>query len=95
MSSLLCKKERGDLLAFRIVVKEDRIENPFHTVAVHEDTHRSSSSLDFSKRSFYQIGGANLAPQGHLSFLDLLSIKALSLFYRKLHLVKREQLLNL
>jgi len=63
MSSILCKKQRGDLLAFRIIVKENRIENPFHTVSVPEDTHGPCPSLHFPKRSLYKIGGADLAPQ--------------------------------
>ncbi len=95
MSSSLCKKERGDLLALRIVMKEDGIENPLHTVSVSKDTHRSGSSLDFSKRSLYKIGGANLPPQGHLGFLNLLGIQSLLLFRRKLHLIKGKQILNL
>ena len=64
MSSILCKKQRGDLLAFRIQVKEDSIENPFHTVSVTKDTHGPGPSLYFPKRSFNKIGGADLPPQG-------------------------------
>jgi len=42
MSTILCKKERGYLLAFRIQVKENSIENPFHTLFITKDTHESS-----------------------------------------------------
>jgi hypothetical protein len=62
LSSPLCKKERGYLLAFRIVVKEYCIKNSFHTTSVTKDPHGSSSSLHFPKRSFYQIRGPDLAP---------------------------------
>jgi len=75
MSSTLCKKQRGDLLAFRIQVKENSIENPFHAVSVTKDTHGSSPSFYFPKRSFYKIGGADLPPQGLLGFLKLLEAK--------------------
>jgi len=95
MSSVLCKKQRGDLLAFRTQVKENSIENPFHTISVAKDTHGSSPSLYFPKRSFYKISGADLPPQGHLGFLKLLGIKSLSLLCRKLHLIEREQIVNL
>ena len=37
LSSSLCKKERGDLLAFRIQVKEKRKENSFHTISINKD----------------------------------------------------------
>jgi hypothetical protein len=60
---------QGDLLAFRIVVKEDRIENPLHTVSINKDSHGSCPSLSFPKRSFYQISRTDLSPQSHLSFL--------------------------
>jgi hypothetical protein len=63
MSGILCKKQRGDRLAFRIQVKEDSIENPFDPVSVNKDTHGPSPSLYFSKRPFYKIGGADLSPQ--------------------------------
>jgi hypothetical protein len=52
MSSILCKKQRGNLLAFRIQVKEDSIENPFHTISVTKDPHGSGPSLYFPKSSF-------------------------------------------
>jgi hypothetical protein len=90
-----CKKQRGDLLAFRIQVKENSIENPVHTVSVTKDTHGSSPSLYFPKRSFYKIGGADLPLQGHLGLLKLLRIQPLSLLGRKFHLIKREQIVNL
>ncbi len=95
MSSILCKKQRGDLLAFRIQVKENSIENPFHTVSVSKDTHGSSPSLYFPKCSFYKIGGTDLPPQDHLSFLKLPGIQPLSFLSRKFHLIKREQILDL
>ena len=62
MSSILCKKQRGDFLAFRIQVKENSIENPFHTTSITKDTHGSGPSLYFPKSSFYKIGGADLPP---------------------------------
>jgi hypothetical protein len=62
MSSFLCKKERGDLLALRIQVKENSIENSFHTVSITKDTHRPGPSLDFPERSFNKIGSADLPP---------------------------------
>ena len=64
MSSILCKKQRGDLLAFRIQVKENRIENPFHTVSVTKDPHGSGPSPYFPERSFYQIGGTGTSGDG-------------------------------
>ena len=90
MSSTLCKKQRGYLLAFRIVMKEYRIENSFHTTSITKDTHGSGSSLYFPKCSFYKIGGADLAPQDHLSFLKLPGVQPLSFLSRKFHLIKRE-----
>jgi hypothetical protein len=57
-------------LAFRIQVKKNSIENPFHTTSVTKDTHGSSPSLYFPKRSFYKIGGADLPPQGLLGFFE-------------------------
>src|SRR4030065_2501832 len=95
MSSILCKKERGDLLAFRIQVKENSIENPFHTTSVSKDTHGSGPSLYFPKGSFYKIGSTNFAPQDHLGFLKLTGIQPLSLLGRKFHLIKREQIIDL
>ena len=95
LSSPLCKKERGDLLAFRIVVKEYRIENPFRTVSVHKDTHGSGSSLNLLKRSFNEIGSTNLLPQGLLGFLKLLGLHPPFLLRRKFHLIEREQIVNL
>jgi len=95
MSSILCKKQRGDLSALRIQVKKNSIEYPFHTVSVSKDPHGSSPSLYFPKRSFYKIGGADLPPQGHLGLLKLLGIQTLSLLSRKFHLIKREQILDL
>jgi hypothetical protein len=95
MSTILCKKERGYLLAFRIQVKENSIENPFHTVSVTKDTHGSSPSLHFPKRSFDKIGGTDLPPQGHLGFLKLPGIQPLSFLSRKFHLIKREQIVDL
>ena len=82
-------------MAFRIQVKENSIENPFHTVSVTKDTHGSSPSLYFPRRSFYKIGGADLPPQGLLGFLKLLGIQLLSLLCRKFHLIKREQIVDL
>src|SRR5512139_2661199 len=95
LSSSVCKKERGNLLAFGIVVKEYSIEDSFHTISVNKDTHGSGSSLYFPKRPFYQIGGPDLTPQNHLSSLEILGPQPLSLLWRKLHLIKREQILNL
>ena len=95
LSSSVCKKERGDLFAFRIVVIEYRIENSFHTTSVTKDPHRPRSSLYLPKRSFYKIGGADLPPQGLLGFLKLLGIQPLSLLCRKFHLIKREQIVDL
>jgi hypothetical protein len=91
----VCKKERGYLLAFRIVVKEYGIENPFHTASVNEDTHGPGPSLYLSKRSFNKIGGTDLLPQGHLGSLEILGPQPLPLLWRKLHLIKREQIINL
>src|SRR3989304_5648900 len=85
LSSPLCKKERGYLLAFRIVVKEYRIENSFHTTSVTKDPHGSGPSLHFPKRSLYQIGGPDLPPQNHLSSLKLPGLQPLPLLERKLH----------
>jgi hypothetical protein len=79
MSSILCKKQRGDLSAFKIQVREDSIENPLRSVFVTKDTHGSNPSLYFPKRSFDKIGGAVLRPQGHLGFLNLLGIQPLPL----------------
>jgi hypothetical protein len=62
MSSILCKKQRGDLLAFRIQVKENSIENPFHATSVTKDTHGSGSSLHFPQSSLYEIRGTKLPP---------------------------------
>jgi hypothetical protein len=95
VSSSLCKKERGYLLAFRIVVKEDRIENSFHTTSVTKDPHRSGSSFDFHKSSFDKVRGANPSPQGLLSFLKFLGTSTLSLLRRKFNLVKRKQIVDL
>ena len=95
MSSILCKKQRGDLLAFRIQVVEDSIENPFHTVSVTKDTHGSGPSLNLPKCSLYKIGGADLPPKGHLGLLKPLGIQTLSLLCRKFHLIKREQIVDL
>ena len=95
LASSVCKKERGYLFAFRIVVIEYCIENSFHTSSVTKDPHGSGSSLYFPKRSLYQIGGPDLAPQHHLGLLNLLGIHPLSLFDRKLHLIKRKQIVNL
>jgi hypothetical protein len=44
-SNILCKKERGNLLAFRIQVKEDDIENPFHATSVTKNIHGAGPSL--------------------------------------------------
>ncbi len=95
MSSILCKKQREDLLAFRIQVKENSIENPFHTTSVSKDTHGSGPSLYFPKCSFYKIGGADPFSQSLLSFLKPLGIQPLSLLSRKFHLIKREQIVDL
>ena len=62
MSSILCKKERGNLLAFRIQVKEDSIENSFYTIPVTKDTHGSGPSPYFPKRSLDEIGGTDRPP---------------------------------
>src|SRR4030042_3032155 len=95
MSSILCKKQRGYLLAVRMIVKENSIENSFHTTSVTKDPHGPRPSLYFPKRSFDKIGSTDLPPQGHLSFLKLLGIQPLSLLCRKLHLIKREQIVDL
>ena len=90
MSRSMCKKERGYLLAFRIIVKEYRKENSFHTVSVNEDTHGSGSSLYLSKRPFYKIGGPDLTPQSHLGSLEILDPQPQPLLRRKLYLIKGE-----
>ena len=59
MSSFLCKKERGYLLAFRIQVKENGIEDLFHTISINKDPHRSCPSSDFTKCSFNRISRPN------------------------------------
>ena len=72
-SSVLCKRERGHLLTFRIVVKEHCIENLFHAISVTENAHRSGSPLELLKGSFNEVSSTNLLPQGDLSFLNVLS----------------------
>jgi hypothetical protein len=62
MSSSLCKKERGNLLPFRIAVKEDHIPNSFHTTSVTKGAHRLGPSFDFHKSSFDKVRGANHPP---------------------------------
>ena len=89
MSSSLCKKERGYLLAFRIVVIENRKENSFHTTSVAKDSHGSGSSSNFHKSSFDKVGRANPSPQGLLSFLKFLGTSTLSLLRRKFNLVRK------
>ena len=54
-------------------MKEDSIENPFHTVSVTKDTHESSPFLYFPECSFDKIGGADLSPQGRLDLLSEVS----------------------
>jgi len=95
MSSILGKKERGNLLAFRIEVKKDSKENLFHTNPVTKNTHGSSSSLYSPKRSFYKVGGADFLPQGLLGSLKLPSSKSPPLSCRTFHLIKREQIVDL
>ncbi len=94
-SSVVCKKERGYLSAFRIVVKEDRIENSLYTASVDKDPHRPGSPFDFLKSSLDKVRGANPSPQGLLSFLKLLNIETPSLFWTKFYLIKRKQIINL
>jgi hypothetical protein len=43
---------------FKIFISKDRKQNWFHTGAITEGPHRSSSSPDFHERSFNCIGGA-------------------------------------
>src|SRR5512139_2714454 len=93
-SSSRCKKERGYLLAFRIVIKEYGVENSFHTTSVTKHPHGSGSSFDFLKCSLDKVRGTNLSPQGLLSSLKFLCITALSLLQRKFHLIKRKQIID-
>jgi len=74
MSSSLCKKERGYPLSFRIVVKEYRIKNSFHTIFVTENAHRSGSSLDLFKGSFNEVSRGNARRiKGQVSAFNKLS----------------------
>ena len=95
MSSILCKKERGDLQAFRIQVKEDCTEDSLHAISISKDTHRPSSSLNLSESSFNEIGGTNLLPQGFLALLNLFGIQPLFLLRRKFYLIETEQIVDL
>ena len=94
MSTILCKKKRGNLLAFRIQIKEDCIEDALHAASVAKDTHGSGSSFNLLKSSFNEVGGTNLFPQGLLSFLNLFSIQSSFLLRRKFYLIEGEQIVD-
>jgi hypothetical protein len=92
MSSILCKKQRGDLLAFRIQVIEHGIENSFHALVIPKHAHRSSPSFYHAKSPLDKIRSADLEPQAHLSFLPTQLIEPLLLLCRQLNLVERQQI---
>jgi hypothetical protein len=86
----LCKRERGFLLAFMIQVVEDGKGDPFHAASIVEDSHRSSSSSDFSKSPLDRVGGPYFSPQGLLGFLRFLSTKACFILHREPYLIETE-----
>jgi hypothetical protein len=83
MSRILCKQQRGDLLALGIQVIEEHIENSFHTLVISKDTHRSGSPHYFAKSPFYEVRGPDLLPQSHLSFVPVQLIQPLLLVRRE------------